>query len=521
MTMTQPEKPETDELYDLFFGFLDDAEDDSPAPVPVPMVAGSCSCGEAVERPLGGPRPACTHEGTTHPDGSTVVGGYRVKPDGRGRCFNDRHDVDGVALFRAGNTVPQCADCVAARLGVQPSALPVAAGASRVPDSSYTVTCDGAVPPPEPAPEAGGPWYFEPPRPSRFDGGVFFAAVGNVYALRRAEGGGWDAVALSGGLAGPVHGRTQAEAIGRVWEMTGAHRDVPAPVIKRWQGTNADGIPEARVDVVCAGQGLYLRANPHRDRDPWAEPCHRCNGRGYLEAYQHVKGGICFECDGDRIGMSYTLEEASAHVRRKAREARTARDKRALDGERKRRRWARFTEARPEAAVWLEAAAARGSDFAGELRGCVLAGHELTAGQVRACEDAARKDYARDLAQAHAEQERRERVRRSRAAGAEGETVTVRGTVARAWRYTSGPHYRPQRKCGVVVDDGAGVSVVMFTSAKAAFALGTGDTVTVTGTVKDPENRDRDTGEIQTLIRAPKFSDHERTRQSASGAGAG
>ena len=57
------------------------------------------------------------------------------------------------------------------------------------------------------------------------------------------------------------------------------------------------------------------------------------------------------------------------------------------------------------------------------------------------------------------------------------------------------------------------VMVIMFTAANAAFGLEPGDTVTVTGEVKNPDNRDRDTGEIQTLIKTPKFSDHQAAGQ--------
>lgn len=91
------------------------------------MVGGCCSCGAATEWPLNGPRPACAHDGTTYPDGSVVVGGYRVTPKGKGRCFTDFHDVDGVALYEARNTVARCGLCVAADIGVDPSALPAVA----------------------------------------------------------------------------------------------------------------------------------------------------------------------------------------------------------------------------------------------------------------------------------------------------------------------------------------------------------------------------------------------------------
>lgn len=99
-------------------------QDSVPSEAAPVMVGGVCSCGAGIERPLNGPRPACTHEGAVGRDGSTVVGGRRVKASGVGRCMNDRHDVDGVSLYVAGNHVPQCGPCVADRIGVDVSALP-------------------------------------------------------------------------------------------------------------------------------------------------------------------------------------------------------------------------------------------------------------------------------------------------------------------------------------------------------------------------------------------------------------
>ncbi len=29
-----------------------------------------------------------------------------------------------------------------------------------------------------------------------------------------------------------------------------------------------------------------------------AKTCHRCNGRGYLNAYKHIENGRCFKCGG-------------------------------------------------------------------------------------------------------------------------------------------------------------------------------------------------------------------------------
>lgn len=470
------------DLFAEFFG-LDRADFDDvaavlpvvdPDPAPV-MVAGCCSCGASIMRPLDGPRPACTHDGEQRP-GGVVLRGTLVTLAGRGRCFNDRHDVGddgyGVALYSAGNYVPQCAECVTERLGCTVNALP-----------------------------AGAPGYFPPPRPVRFDGAPHFAARGNVYRLRKAtEGKGWEAVAVSAGLAGPVRGKTQADAVRAVWEAVEAHADVSEPHATTRDGRTREGFPRQRASVVGDLARLELIENPHKSRDPWAEACFRCNGEGWLVGYEHVHGGLCFRCNGDKVDGSYTLAEAACRVRREAREERAAIDRRALDAERKRLRWLRFTQAHRTAAVWLERADFHGDKFAGKLRGRVLAGHELSAGQVAACEKNAAEEYAEAYESAHAEAEQRARVRASRPAGAKGERVTVTGTVARTFGYTTGPDWRPKAGRGVVVDDGAGVSVVAFTTAAWAFELNAGDRVALTGDVKNPENRDRYTGEIQSKI---------------------
>lgn len=129
----------------------------------VPVVGGCCSCGEAIERPLNGPRPACTHEGTTRPDGSVVVGGYRVTPKGRGRCFTDRHDVDGVVLYEVRNAVARCGECVAADLGVAPCELPgdfseLSGAHQGTGESAHPAVPDADVDTPTPVAAAPAPW---------------------------------------------------------------------------------------------------------------------------------------------------------------------------------------------------------------------------------------------------------------------------------------------------------------------------------------------------------------------------
>jgi hypothetical protein len=90
------------------------------------MVATCCSCGADAQMPMDGPRPACTHNGETRPNGGIVIAGKVVRPAAPGTCYTDRHIVRDVARWEAGNYVPRCGECVAEHLGVNVDALPVA-----------------------------------------------------------------------------------------------------------------------------------------------------------------------------------------------------------------------------------------------------------------------------------------------------------------------------------------------------------------------------------------------------------
>lgn len=96
----------------------------SPSSSTPRMVATVCSCGADAEMPLSGPRPACTHDGETRPNGGIVLGGYVVRPAAPGTCYTDRHTVHNVARWEARNTVARCGECVAADFGGTVDALP-------------------------------------------------------------------------------------------------------------------------------------------------------------------------------------------------------------------------------------------------------------------------------------------------------------------------------------------------------------------------------------------------------------
>lgn len=110
------------------------------------MVATCCSCGEGIEKPLNGPRPACTHEGEARPNGGVVLGGYVVRPAERGTCYTDRHLVTDVPRWKTRNYVPRCGECVAADLGVSVDKLPVPQEAVSAPESAQEDPQGGMTP---------------------------------------------------------------------------------------------------------------------------------------------------------------------------------------------------------------------------------------------------------------------------------------------------------------------------------------------------------------------------------------
>lgn len=304
-----------------------------------------------------------------------------------------------------------------------------------------------------------------------------------------------------------AEGSSKAAAVAAAHEATGGAWDVPEPRVREREGRRA-GLPVRKLEVTCEREGLFLQWEARRGGGYWAEPCSRCNGSGHILGYEHVDGGRCWgPCEGEGSVGAWDTADAVATVRRMAREERTAVDRRAATALRGVWRWEVFAGRWPDVAAWVDDASREGNKFAGQMRRLVLAGRAMTEKQRASCRRAAgRAALARQEAEEH-EAARQERVRRSRAAGGEGDPVTVTGTVTRLRRYTSGPQWRPVTKRVVVVDDGAGVEVVMFTGAAAAFALEEGQRVTVRGVVKEPENRDQESGAIQSVISSPKFSE--------------
>ncbi|MDX3694994.1 hypothetical protein PV726_32575 [Streptomyces europaeiscabiei] len=343
------------------------------------------------------------------------------------------------------------------------------------------------------------PDCFSAPRPamSRIGSVWHFAAMGTAYRAIQVSAKKWKAHTLTGDVI--------AEASTRA--------GVGAAVVTSVGADRAPKRPAVRHRTAMAGLRLYVTGENHElalasvKWGQYAELCVKCGGNGRINAYQHVQGGVCFACAGEgTVGAFYTEPEAVAAVFRMDCDYRAKADRDAIKWARQSHNLQTFYAAHPEIAAWMTGGNLAASDFGLSLRDQIARGRTVTDRQLAAAREAAAREADRKAQAERADAARLAVVKAARPAGAKGEKVTVTGTVTRAWTYYTGPPWAQRAKRGIVVDDGRGVAVIMFTSAAAAFSLQSDDPVTVTATVKDPANRDRDTGAIQTLVKSPKFT---------------
>jgi hypothetical protein len=343
------------------------------------------------------------------------------------------------------------------------------------------------------------PDCFSAPRPamSRIGNVWHFAAMGTAYRAVQVGAKKWEARTLTDEVI--------AEASTRA--------GVGAAVVTSVGADRAPKQPAVRHRTAMAGLRLYVTGDNHElalvsvQWGQYAELCVKCGGNGTIDAYQHVQGGVCFACGGEgTVGALYTEPEAVAAVFRMDCDYRAAADRNAIKWARQSHNLQTFYAAHPDIAAWMTGGNLAASDFGLSLRDQIARGRDATDRQLEAAREVAAREAQRKAQAERDDAARLAVVKAARPAGAKGEKVTVTGTVTRAWTYYTGPDWARRAKRGVVVDDGRGVAVIMFTSAASAFDLSTDDMVTVTATVKDPSNRDRDTGAIQTLLKSPKFA---------------
>ncbi|MGW2027709.1 hypothetical protein [Streptomyces decoyicus] len=327
---------------------------------------------------------------------------------------------------------------------------------------------------------------------------AYFAAKGKAYRLRPASDGSYIAVSITTDERAAA-GATMKATAAQVWHECGAGTDPAPPRVEH--GQDHMGKPTAAVRGENEQSGLSLSIR----REQFTTACPRCGGSGELKSYRRVNGGVCFRCEGDGIGMYYTIDEAVNAVYRLDIEARARADEKAIAAVRKKWRLETFDAAHPDLAE-LFAQATHLPEFAIEMRKLICKGRTLTECQLSTLRQMATEDRTRRATAAEREAERVAKVEASRPAGAEGETVSVTGKVTTRAEYSSGPDYRPRRKVRIVVDDEAGVQVIAFVSTRAAAGVRLGNRVTVTGSVADPTARDLVTLAIQSRLIRAKFT---------------
>jgi len=235
-------------------------------------------------------------------------------------------------------------------------------------------------------------------------------------------------------------------------------------------------------------------------------PCHRCSGIGRFEHWRHVEGGICFECNGTRLGRTvrqplYTADRLAAlnatQAKRRAKQAAECQAKAeaaqaAADAKR-----AAFEDANRDMLAWLETVAVQDGYFAdgqpayrdGFLGDMLMRAREH-AEWTEAQSTALAASYARAV-------EREALRRKSRHVGTPGERIELRAVVEREssfYRQRFGFGQGDEEVFVTTLRTPAGHALVVKSP---AFRAPVGSTLHLRGTVKDhTEYRD----EAQTLL---------------------
>jgi DnaJ-class molecular chaperone len=54
----------------------------------------------------------------------------------------------------------------------------------------------------------------------------------------------------------------------------------------------------AASEAAAAARSAEYTAKLAAERAALPKPCGKCNGRGRLEMFNHISGGVCFQCEG-------------------------------------------------------------------------------------------------------------------------------------------------------------------------------------------------------------------------------
>lgn len=230
----------------------------------------------------------------------------------------------------------------------------------------------------------------------------------------------------------------------------------------------------------------------------YAAPCGKCSGSGYINAYDHVHGGVCFDCRGyGALGAPMPLATRIEDVKRLATDIRKQRERAVIEAAKRRAAWVKFTAAEPELAKWMDN---DGSRFAEDMRLLIMSGKSMTSRQEEAARRAAEKHAHRDERAALEAAARAERIASARSL-AEGEEVAHEGTVTLA-REVDGAF---GSRMLLLVDAGDGLTLKVFSTSKAAWKVEESDRVRITGKAKAPQT-DMYDGTPQTPVARPRIA---------------
>lgn len=161
-----------------------------------------------------------------------------------------------------------------------------------------------------------------------------------------------------------------------------------------------DDLPFDGTEVVAAAKPTFVTAI--RQTSEFTEQCKKCSGSGKVTyGYTFLRTGACFACKG----AGYKAFRSSTEQRAAAREKRVKRAE-----VQQNEKLAAWKAANQQEAAWLEAAAARGFEFAMSLSSSLVRWGALTDGQMSAVRRCMARDAERTASRPERKVERLEKL---------------------------------------------------------------------------------------------------------------
>jgi hypothetical protein len=288
-------------------------------------------------------------------------------------------------------------------------------------------------------------------------------------------------------------GRTRKEALAAALTTLSVSLSLPEPIVTR-VGSRTNALDGGATITVKGLVSVFYRL----EQGGYVQPCGKCSGKGHINGYDHVEGGVCFDCRGyGAHGAPMPLEHRIEDVKYLATDIRKQHERAIIDTAKRRAIWAKFTAAEPELAKWMDN---DGSTFPDDMHRLITSGKSMTPRQDQAARRAAEEYAHRDERAAAEAAARAERIASARTL-AEGDDVAHDGTVTLA-RTVDGAF---GSRMLLLVDTGDGLTLKVFSTSKAAWKAEGGDRVRITGTAKKTQT-DRYDGTPQTPVARPRIT---------------